>query len=88
MSDHIITTEQLASGEVVLLTQDQIDAAWEHTDNEPPRSNEALATLAELGIVACEKCGGSGRGETEHAGALGEFEWVCDSCHGHGWVVK
>ena len=81
---HIITTEQLASGEVVLLTQDQIDAAWVHTATRKDSLNVARWALKELNIVACEECGGSG-----HTGP--DFEYTidtsCHSCHGHGWKV-
>ena len=79
-----ITTEQLASGEVVLLKQGQIDKAWRlAVQDETLGTTGAFAILRELGIVACEECGGSGRN------AWGSVSTsTCTGCDGHGWVWK
>ena len=71
----VITTEQLASGEVVLLTQGQIDNAWKVATGEEPYADDCLA---ELHIVACEECGG---------GVSKAWDNGCPSCHGHGWII-
>jgi len=77
-----ITTEQLASGEVVLLTQGQIDWAWRVASSEEPYTDDCLA---ELGIVACEECGGSGMiGNPSSSDQV----CICHDCGGHGWVWK
>ena len=79
---YIITTEQLASGEVVLLTQGQIDWAWRVASSEEPYTDDCLA---ELGIVACEECGGSGMiGNPSSSDQV----CICHDCGGHGWVWK
>ena len=53
----------------ISFTTEQIDAAWKWN---------VLEIMAELSIVACEECGGSGR--TVGLGCL----W----CHCHGWRIK
>jgi len=71
-----------------IITDGQIDAAWEYVVGCEDGSDEQrwmLLALNKLGIERCDGCNGTGRGETEHAGALGEFEWVCDDCNGKGW---
>jgi len=90
-----ITTEQLASGEVVLLTQGQIDAAWEtrHWGTVPDHTEEHVDdALERLGIVACEECGGSGERDRSMYQPNGDptdpTPDECSSCHGHGWVWK
>jgi len=49
------------------------------------------AAFKELGIVRCEGCGGEGVGDietSESTGPLGTFEFVCEDCHGHGWIIR
>jgi len=82
---HIVTTEQLASGEVVLLTQGQIDKAWEYVQNIlfATKGNADFKRFAKeiferIGIVACEECGG---------GVSKAWDNGCPSCHGHGWII-
>ena len=78
-----ITTEQLASGEVVLLTQGQIDAAWDAVVVNPTDQGMRAHEVVEmLGIVACEECGGSGVLTPD-----GLPDRECPSCHGHGWII-
>jgi len=89
---HIITTEQLASGEVVLLKQGQIDKAWRlAVQDETLGTTGAFAILRELGIVACEECGGSGERDRSMYQPNGDptdpTPDECPYCHGHGWEV-
>jgi len=72
-----------------IITTDQIDAAWKVATSEEPYADDCLA---ELGIVACEECGGSRvhrawdfyPNEKPHDGQTLSF---CESCHGHGWII-
>ena len=84
---HIITTEQLASGEVVLLTQGQIDAAWKSAWDEDSFDwrNAAERALEKFGILRCEECRGSG--EVIEGGKLCGLLVECESCGGHGWII-
>ena len=82
---HIITDAQLASGEVVLLTQGQIDAAWAYANDpvlRPFTRKGAELALKELGIERCEKCCGTGRPEYPLEGNYGP----CPDCNGRGWI--
>ena len=81
---HIITNEQLASCEVVMLTRGQIDKAWADAweKYKGTDSTAGFSSLEKVGIVACEGCGGSG-GIPEGGNVR-----TCPSCHGHGWVIK
>jgi len=66
-----------------IITADQIDAAWEHfaknKELRPYSRAGAECAMKELGIVACEECGG---------GVSKAWDNGCPSCHGHGWVSK
>jgi len=73
---------------VYKITTEQLDAAWcLAVQDETLGTTGAFAILRELGIVACEECGGSGRvpcGTPSHIDC-----WdTCDGCDGHGWVWK
>ena len=80
--------------ESITITAAQIDAAWEsldyYTRNERTPHNvamgEGIATaLSFLGIVRCEKCGGSGgHGSME----WGEGAMICATCNGHRWTRR
>ena len=88
--------EQLASGEVVLLTRGQIDAAWErlmYYKNSKEFKDQliwqCIGTILEpFNIVACEECGGSGVVREHERGYEDGVEDTCPSCNGHGWVIK
>ena len=70
----------------ISFTHEQIDAAWEKIDDlqDVGLRIGAYAAYRELGIVACEECGGSG----DSAPMASLKPEVCPSCHGHGWVIK
>ena len=79
-----LTTEQLASGEVVLLTQGQIDAAWTLTG--PSAYGQYAEDVVRIfNIIACSECGGSGVVREHERGYEDGVEDTCPSCHGHKW---
>lgn len=61
-----------------VITDAQIDAAWA----------QGFDALAELGIVRCEECGGSGEGGMRYDGSPVPVEENCHDCNGHGWVKE
>ena len=71
-----------------LFSADQIDAAWDRRGMCDTLADEEHldGTLAELGIVACEECGGSGEyiAATDPDGR--QWPDCCPTCHGHRWV--
>ena len=85
---HIITTEQLASGEVVLLTQGQIDAAWKYVRcNHSAETWDSLMTLlAGFGVLPCDYNGCS-NGYVPNGSGISPCSRPCPACHGHGWKV-
>jgi len=76
--------DQWGGKRVIVVTTEQIDAAWEsiaHKDIRGSWDYGALRTLWKLGIVACEECGGSKRVND------GDMDQPCPYCDGHGWKV-
>ena len=79
------------------ITNEQIDAAvqmitnWGKKGTSIDRDAERLGwfVLNRIGIVACEKCGGSGEkcvtGYDERLHADTDAEYPCPACHAHGW---
>ena len=71
-----------------LVTYKQIDKAWDRRGMCDTLADEEHldGTLAELGIVACEECGGSGEyiAATDPDGR--QWPDCCPTCHGHRWV--
>ena len=75
----------------VLITHEQIDAAWKMVRGwryEGGTTGEDLRLwmfiFKRLGIVECEECGGSGEVKSETA----PCHIGCPACNGHGWVIK
>jgi hypothetical protein len=71
-----------------VITEEQIDKAWEqryHIDGIGDGQPLIRADL--LHVVACKKCGGSGKTESR-TGSMKEepMLWSCKDCYGHGWV--
>ena len=71
-----------AGGAVHGITTEQIDAAWEMS--EEGYIDEDV--LRELGIERCEGCGGSGEVSepADHDQTVLQTD-VCPDCNGHGW---
>jgi hypothetical protein len=72
-----------------ILTDDKIDAAWQHRDDYAygftvPQAVEAA--LKECGIERCEKCDGHGVVDVREPDTAAIHNEDCPSCHGHGWV--
>jgi hypothetical protein len=78
------------------ITEERIDEAWDLTYNEA--ANHMISTgvkqaLSKFGIVACERCGGSGKTESR-TGSMKEepMLWLCKDCYrngrSHGWLWK
>jgi len=76
-----------------IITTDKISNAWAlgryYTQGKSNQDNHRMAVvvegvLAELGIVRCEGCGGSG---TRGCDSL-SVPWKCPDCNGEGWVMK
>ena len=70
---------ELAEAKKRVITDEQIDRAWEFRGVDAPEAAEDA--LAALGVVACEECGGGGLVKSETAPCHIE----CPACHGHGW---
>ena len=73
-----------------LITRDQIRAAWARKTDFSDQGLILLPADA-FGILRCEGCGGEGVGDietSESTGPLGTFEFVCEDCHGHGWIIR
>ena len=71
------------SDDMLMINFDRIDAAWgqkyfyDGVDGPLIRANL-------VGIVACEECEGMGNYQE-----IRNFNWTeCESCDGHGWIVK
>lgn len=71
------------------ITSDQINAAWAGSNAGCFEEEDFCAGvrwgLAELGIVACGKCGGSG--VEEYPPPIGGGR-VCPTCRHKGWVME
>ena len=81
-----ITDAQLASGEVVLLTQGQIDAAWAYANDpvlRPFTRKGAELALKELDI---ERCPDQHCANGEDTRPMPCSYPACKVCNGKGWV--
>ncbi len=86
--------ERLRAGYII--TDDEIDAAWKHTDS--PDDHEvgaALSVLAEFGIVACPNPECDKGIVTEAEQGMDGDVWpvpapceICSGFTGHGWVKQ
>jgi len=77
-----------------IITTDQIDAAWEYVQNIlfATKGNADFKRFAKeiferIGIVACEKCGGSGSYTGTDEDHDRPVQRNCKACHVHGWVI-
>jgi hypothetical protein len=67
-----------------IITDSQIDAAWERAGEWAYVQPDCLETLAELGIVRCEMCDGQGAWGISEEGDT----HLCDCCDGKRWVKR
>jgi len=77
----------------VVITDEQIDAAWKEGEEVYSEHSSFFCALKMLNIVRCEECcctecwGSTGDHHTH--GPLGiDYIDVCETCNGHRWVVK
>ena len=83
---YVVTVDE----DQLLITRDQIRAAWARKTDFSDQGLILLPADA-FGILRCEGCGGEGVGDietSESTGPLGTFEFVCEDCHGHGWIIR
>ena len=73
---------------MIEITEEQVDKVREEANNSVSdhEAGGLYYALEILNIIDCVECRGTGKGDSEHAGALGIFTWVCESCNGRGWV--
>ena len=76
----------------VIITVEQIDAMWKYINRLKIAGDNHCSSLAVVikevlalaGIVSCEECEGMGNYQE-----IRNFNWTeCESCDGHGWIVK
>jgi len=76
--------KQLFCADYHIITDDQIDAAWEER-HDGVVEGIMYIPASEIGITECEnpRCQDGRHIETTHLPSQ-----VCKACNGHGWVMK
>lgn len=77
-------------GNGVLVSTEQIDAAWEYANSLPAGSEVRISVfyaLRQLGIHYCEECGGKGYTGPLAPNVISAECPTCAKFTGEGWVI-